>query len=106
MQIPEIVQNFIIATATAGVTWFFSRQKQRAELKTAELDNVEKAIHIWRSIAEDLGKKVDELTDRCEELTRKFNETTHEIEGLRRENKKLTNKLSSAIKTYENEKPN
>lgn len=106
MLLPEIVQDFIIATATAGVTWFFSRQKQRADIKTAELDNVEKAIHIWRSIAEDLSKKVDELTDKCEALTQKFNETTHEIENLRRENKKLTSKLSSAIKTYENEKPN
>lgn len=94
MQFPEIFQDFIIATATAGVTWFFSRQKQKADIKTAELDNVEKAIQIWRALAQDLGKKVDDLTSKCDGLSM-------EIDALRTENRSLKSSLAKAIRTYE-----
>lgn len=94
MQLPAILENVIIVVVTAGTTWFFSRKKQNAEVQTNELDNVEKAITIWRELATDLGAKVDELSKRCENLS-------DEIDLLRKENKSLKAELKKAIDTYQ-----
>lgn len=91
-----IIENAAVALVTAFVTWFFSRQKQRAETRASELENVEKAVSIWRSIAQDLEKKLDDVSSRCDALSK-------EIETLKIENKNLKNQLMKAIKNYNHE---
>lgn len=93
MEFKEVVANIIVAFSTAAITWFFARKKQAAEVKTNELDNVEKAIVIWRGIAEDLGKKVDMLTAKCEVLSQ-------EIDALRKENQSLKANLRQINNNY------
>lgn len=61
----EVDLSWVWATlASAGasfVTWIFTRRKQTAEAEGSELDNVEKAVAIWRQTAEDLHKEINEL---------------------------------------------
>jgi len=91
MQLPDIFQDLIVATTSAGVAWVLSRKKQKAEIKAAELDNVDKAIQIWRGLAEDLVTKVDVLTQKCEGLSL-------EIDALRTENRSLKSSLDKNLK--------
>jgi len=93
MQLNSIIENALIAASTGGITWFFTRKKQHAEIKASELDNVEKAISIWRELALDLGKKVEELSARYDTISQ-------EIVDLRRENRTLKADLKKAITTY------
>lgn len=53
--------NILTPFASAGLTWFLARRKYRAESKANELENVEKAISIWKNLAIDLKKEVEQL---------------------------------------------
>ena len=80
---------------TAMLTWMVTRKKQKAEAAFSELQNVEKAITIWRELASDLSVKLESLNAKCEELT-------GEISVLRAENrllKKGMEKLGKSIDT-------
>ncbi len=60
--------NTLSAAGAATVTWIFSRRKQKAEVATNELENVDKAIAIWRGIASDLEGKFTALQKEVIEL--------------------------------------
>lgn len=94
MQLNAIIENAIIALSSAGITWVFSRKKQNAEIKASELDNVEQAISIWRELALDLGKKVEDLSTRYDTMSM-------EINSLRRENKYLKAELKKVTANYQ-----
>ena len=87
-----IIVNGIVAIATGTMAWLFTKKKQDAETKvteatahTSELDATEKAVAIWRSLAQDLKKEVDDLRNLILDL-RTENERLHdEINKLREE---------------------
>ena len=60
----DIILNFISPIAIAVITWFLAKGKYKTEVKTGELDNVEKAISIYKDTIvylEDRQKKENEL---------------------------------------------
>ena len=71
---------YILAVVTAFVGWISGRNKAKAETSKTEIEVVEKAIVIWRTLATDLKKEVDELRNI--------------VEDLRRENEKLKQEVS------------
>lgn len=72
-----------IGSAFAG--WFFGRQKQRAEATQTELDNVHKAIEIWRKTAEDLKAEVEALKNTLKALQTEVSNLHTENNNLKRE---------------------
>lgn len=56
----------ILASVSA---WWIGRRKVKAEAKTSELDTVEKAITIWRQLAEEMRTQVGKLQMQVEKLT-------------------------------------
>ena len=46
----EPLLAFISLFLSTLVGWLFGRRKQQAETQTTELDNVDKAIHIYRQM--------------------------------------------------------
>lgn len=89
----EMDYSWIWATlASAGssfVTWVFTRRKQTAEAEGSELDNVEKAVAIWRQTAEDLHKEINELRQQITDLRRQIGELQSENDRLIREIEKI-----------------
>jgi len=74
----EIFYTTIPAVVTGVVTYIFTRKKQHQETKADELDNVQKALEVYRSIIEDLktdleetGKKVESLNTYIDEIRKK-----------------------------------
>ena len=53
--------------SSSGV-YIFMRRKYKAEARMSELDTVDKAISIWRNLAQDLEKKVDDLEQKIREM--------------------------------------
>lgn len=87
----------VILTAVAGFIGNIigkktERKKARAELDGLELDNVGKAVKIWKELSEVLQAKVDELIEEIHELRR-------EIEVLRKENANLKKTLENNTKS-------
>ena len=71
---------YILAIVTAFVGWVSGRRKATAETSKTEIEVVEKAIIIWRTLATDLKKEVDELRSI--------------VNDLRNENEKLKQEVS------------
>ena len=65
------------------VTIRTQKKKAAVEVESTELDNVEKAITIWREMAVDLRNELE--TQRS-----KYAEITEHVDALRREVKRLT----------------
>lgn len=66
----SILKDIIPPVVTALVAWFLARKKNRAEVSGSELENVEKALSIYRSMVHDLRDKIKELEDYVDELER------------------------------------
>jgi len=97
--------NFVILSAIpATVTWLLARRKNNADAKTSELNNVDKAIKIWRDLTEGMEDRfkyqIDELRkencDLQQQVTivmKENNELKEQMNALEGENKKLISQL-------------
>lgn len=73
----------ILASILTAVTgYFIGRRKTRAEAAGLELSNVEHAITIWRSLAEDLNGKVQHLSQELEDMRVENRQLKFEIQSL------------------------
>lgn len=96
--IVAIISSFI----SAALGWLISRHKTKAEVKQmyanvekSELENVIKAVSIWRGIAEDLANQVKQLSIKCTQLT-------DDIEKLRQQNRLLKIEIKKLEKSLDN----
>jgi hypothetical protein len=64
------------------VTLRAKKKKADAEAEGTELDNVQKAIHVWREMAESMKAQRDEALSG-------FGEMSKQVEGLRKDVQKL-----------------
>lgn len=53
--------TILASLLTAVLAWLFGRKQAKAQVQKTELDTVEQAITIWRSLAQDFKREVDEL---------------------------------------------
>lgn len=80
----EVLMVVVPGAVMSVLTWVLARRKNKAEATTNELDNVEKAIKIWRELSSDLELRL-----------------TKEIEDLRKENCTLKSEMKTMLKEYE-----
>lgn len=82
----EFLKEILIPTLTAlvgaGITWFFGRPKEKAELQTSELDNVDKAVKIYREMIENLSNELRRAITELNEAKTTIRELESTIEGL------------------------
>lgn len=101
MDLPGWLENIISALSAGGATYIFTRRKQTAEAQSNELENVQKAIAIWRQSAQDLKAEFDSLQkeyDQLQEIVRKLHEERDELKkqigALKVENEQLRKQLN------------
>ncbi len=78
----EIVLPIITTFVGALVGWFFGRPKEKAELQTSELDNVDKAVKIYREMIENLSNELRRAIAELNEAKTTIRELESTIEGL------------------------
>lgn len=64
----EILIGTVPAVVTGILTYILSRKKQQQETKSNELDNVQKALEVYRQIIQDLKTDLQETQTKVEEL--------------------------------------
>jgi len=64
----EILMTTVPAVITGILTYILSRKKQQQETKANELDNVQKALEVYRQIIQDLKTDLQETQSKVEEL--------------------------------------
>ena len=89
------LEDFFLPSSTgilgALITWLLGKKKEEALTKASELDNMEKAVRLWREMAEELKKQVDDLSDKVDNLMQ-------EVHSLRLENNELKQTISISKK--------
>jgi hypothetical protein len=94
----------IAAGVTSITTWYFTRRKNNAVAESSELDNIDKAIKIWRELSEAmesrfkaeievLRKENCDLQLKVSEMVKKNEEMKTRVKALENENKKLIGQL-------------
>lgn len=79
----------VSTAAGAFFGWLFGRRKQKAEAQSSELENVEKAVAIWRQIASDLEGKFTALQTEVNQLRKEVLKLEMENERLKDANREL-----------------
>ena len=74
--------TFVGLLLSGWAGWLFGRPKQRVELQASELDNVDKAIHIYREMIDDLGEKYAKAIADLKEANLRIKELENSIENL------------------------
>jgi len=72
-----------------------TRKKANSEAKAKELDNVQEAITIWRNMAENLKKELEDSRQKYYDTNAKMQK---EVEGLRRAVSRLTTVNNKMVK--------
>jgi len=70
----EILLGTVPAVITGILTFILSRKKHAQETKTNELDNVQKALEVYRQIIQDLKTDLQETQIKVEDLNRYIDE--------------------------------
>lgn len=83
-----MVEQIVMTVVTTLIGYFVGYRKSKNEIEGGRLENLEKSIHIYQVVIDDLGKKVEELTFQIAKLEGM-------IDSLKKENKKLKEKTSS-----------
>lgn len=82
-----MMEQIIMTVVTTLIGYFVGYRKSKNEIEGGRLDNMEKSIHVYQVIIDDLSKKIEELTSHIVRL-----EVT--IDSLKKENKQLKTKSS------------
>ena len=70
----------VILTAVIG--WLLGKRKASADARSTEMDSVDKAITIWRELAQDFKTEVEELRVEVSQLREENNKLTKEVNRL------------------------
>ena len=81
----DLLLILIPSTVSSFLTWFFYRRKYRAETQTNELDNVQKALAIYRDTIFDLKKDLEEIRLKVTEVVKENEALGMQMEELRKE---------------------
>ncbi len=96
----DLLLIIVPSLITALTTWFLSRRKYQAEAKSNELDNLEKAVKIWRELSEDLEKRlktdIHQLRDENINIQERFTTVLAENEALKEQMSALEIQLKEA----------
>jgi chromosome segregation ATPase len=91
----EVIITALLSSVTGLTGWIFGRRKNIAQVRTIELDNIEKAVEIWRNLAESYALKLTVIQAEIDKVSAENKSLKVEIDSMR---DKLA-KLSSDNKT-------
>lgn len=90
----SIVWPAITATITQFINWLYIKRKDKIQTKSNELDNIDRAIEIWRKNSENLRVEMEKERNEC---TRRLEDMQMQIDTL----KKFLKEMSSKSNTNE-----
>lgn len=79
----EIILSFLSPIALAIGTWWGSRKKDNAQATQSEMENVEKALGIYRGIISDLSNEIKSLKEQLSKFQDELNEAKQLISTLK-----------------------
>lgn len=96
--ITTLLAPIITTIVGAFAGWFFGRRKQQAEAVMNELETVEKAVAIWRQIAQDLKAEMELQSKQILSLRTEVEELRKDNAGLLQELKRIKKNQNLQLK--------
>lgn len=96
----SVVSSLISALLGGGMVWIFAMKAQKKRLnaeakgaeanaESTELSNVEKAITIWRQMAESLRAELEASRSKYDEVTKQVVELRKSVDKLNTQNQRI-----------------
>jgi len=89
------LENYILPILTAlfggGISYFFTRKKNRAETRSIEIENILKAVDIYSKVIEEQDMRIKEQDERIKQLNDELKILKSEIRELKKEFKDQCN---------------
>lgn len=82
-QLPEWLNQPLSAAIGAALMFLINKRKELATTRNSELDNVEKAVSIWRNMTVDLEERIKLLQGEISELRKNVIELQLENQTLK-----------------------
>jgi hypothetical protein len=76
--------SYLIPVIMLGIGHILGRRKSKAESELLEMQTTEKAVAIWRQLAQDLKKEVTDLRTLVNELAKENGKLQKEINDLKK----------------------
>lgn len=96
----EPILLFMGSLFTGFLGWFFGRKKAKTEVEANQIDNAEKLLGYYKSLADDMGIRLEKAIINLQnseiekqDVITKFKEATAKIESLEDKVEMLTNEL-------------
>lgn len=96
--IEQVLIPSIAALGGGFSGWFFGRAKQKADTEGAELNNVDKALSIYRNAILDLERWKGELLERMKQIEHENETLLAQLKTAHRENDSLRYRIASLEK--------
>lgn len=87
----EVIITALLSSVTGLTGWIFGRRKNIAQVRTIELDNIEKAVEIWRNLAESYALKLTVIQAEIDKVSAENKSLKVEIDSMRDKLAKLSN---------------
>lgn len=91
----DLIIQIVTPLLTALFAFVVARRKNNAEVKSAELDNIDKALGIYRKIATDLEEEIMNLRREMVLLKESNNMLSEKLDAAHKENGILKSKLET-----------
>jgi predicted transcriptional regulator len=90
----SILMNLITPSLAAFLTWVFTKRKNKAEVKSSELDNYDKNLKIYQNIIDDLKVRMDQLLASNQNLVESLRKQVESNREMLLEQERLRNLLT------------
>jgi len=98
----EILMIVVPSSIASVIAWILGRRKYKAETRSSELDNVEKAAKIWRELSEQLEGRlkhdINELKSENGKMREENNLIREQFSQVQQENRSLKEQMESLEK--------
>ena len=78
----EYLLTALVSVVTSLGAWFVARRKNLADVQNSELDNVDKAVKIYREQLEDIAQRWKSATDELDSLNKLYRIAISDINRL------------------------
>lgn len=90
----ELVITTLFSVITGLAGWIAGRRKNVAQTRTIELDNIEKAVEIWRQLAESYAEKLQVMQADINKISIENYQLRQSVDQIGGENDKLKRSMN------------
>lgn len=78
----SVIIPFVSSCLTGLATFFFTRKKYESEVKSNDIENMQKSLAFYIDMVEDNKKRIDSYQQEIEELRRENSELRRQLQEL------------------------